>query len=96
MIHGLSAVLIRRAGKSKYVWRGRSGQPVDPTTPCAMGSYAASAAVLLVATWAQAADQNTERAVKVDNSTFKCVTDMMPVKGAGATALVPLAMEMPA
>jgi hypothetical protein len=39
-----------------------------------------SAAVLLVATWAQAADQGAERAVKVDDSTFKCITDMTPVR----------------
>jgi hypothetical protein len=63
----------------------------------AIGSYTASAAaVRLVATWAQAADQNTERAVKVDDSMFKCVIDMTLIKGTGATALVPLATEMPA
>ena len=41
---------------------------------------ASAAAVLLVATWAQAADQSTERAVKVNDSTFKCITDMTPVR----------------
>jgi hypothetical protein len=39
-----------------------------------------SATVLLIATWAQAADQGAERAVKVDDSTFKCITDMTPVR----------------
>jgi hypothetical protein len=41
---------------------------------------ASAAAVLLVATWAQAADQGGERAVKVNDSTFKCITDMTPVR----------------
>jgi hypothetical protein len=39
-----------------------------------------TSAALLVATWAQAADQGAERAVKVDDSTFKCITDMTPVR----------------
>jgi hypothetical protein len=43
-------------------------------------TFASAAAVLLVATWAQAADQSAERAVKVDDSTFKCITDMTPVR----------------
>ena len=43
-------------------------------------AIASAAAVLLVATWAQAADQSTERAVKVNDSTFKCITDMTPVR----------------
>jgi len=38
------------------------------------------ATVLLVTTWARAADQGAERAVKVDDSTFKCITDMTPVR----------------
>ncbi|WP_193540154.1 hypothetical protein [Rhodopila globiformis] len=40
----------------------------------------ASAVVLLVTTWAQAADQGAERAVKVDDGTFKCITDMTAVR----------------
>jgi hypothetical protein len=43
-------------------------------------TFASAAAVLLIATWAQAADQSAERAVKVDDSTFKCITDMTPVR----------------
>jgi len=39
-----------------------------------------AATVLLLTTWAQAADQSSERAVKVDDSTFKCITDMTPVR----------------
>jgi hypothetical protein len=35
---------------------------------------------LLAATYAQAADQSAEPAVKVDDNTFKCVTDMTPVR----------------
>ena len=38
------------------------------------------ATVLLVTTWARAADQGAERAVKVDDGTFKCITDMTPVR----------------
>ena len=37
-------------------------------------------AALLISTWARAADQGPQRAVKVDDSTFKCVTDMTPVR----------------
>ena len=43
-------------------------------------TFASAAAVLLIATWAQAADQSAERAVKVDDSTFNCITDMTPVR----------------
>ena len=43
-------------------------------------TFASAAAVLLIATWAQAANQSAERAVKVDDSTFKCITDMTPVR----------------
>ena len=38
------------------------------------------ATVLLVTTWARAADQGAERAVKVGDGTFKCITDMTPVR----------------
>ena len=48
-------------------------------TKCAR-AIVSTAAVLLVATWAQAADQGAERVVKVDDSTFKCITDMTPVR----------------
>ena len=43
-------------------------------------AIASTFAALLVATWAQAADQSAERAVKVDGNTFKCITDMTPVR----------------
>jgi len=43
-------------------------------------AIASTSAVLLVATWAQAADQSAERAVKVDDNTFKCITDMTLVR----------------
>jgi hypothetical protein len=39
-----------------------------------------AAAALLIATSARAADQGPQCAVKVDDSTFKCVTDMTPVR----------------
>jgi hypothetical protein len=35
---------------------------------------------LLAATWAQAADEGAERAVKIDDHTFKCITQMTPVR----------------
>src|ERR1700730_3377299 len=39
-----------------------------------------SIAVLLAVTYAHAADQSAEPAVKVDDNTFKCITDMTPVR----------------
>ena len=35
---------------------------------------------LLAVTWAQAAEEGTERAVKIDDHTFKCITQMTPVR----------------
>jgi hypothetical protein len=39
-----------------------------------------SVAVLLTASSAWAADRSAEPAVKVDDNTFKCITDMTPVR----------------
>jgi hypothetical protein len=36
--------------------------------------------LLLAATRAQAADDGAERAVKIDDHTFKCITQMTPVR----------------
>jgi hypothetical protein len=36
--------------------------------------------LLLAAPWAQAADEGVERAVKTDDNTFKCITQMTPVR----------------
>jgi hypothetical protein len=36
--------------------------------------------LLLAATWAQAADDGAERAVKIDDHTFNCITQMTPVR----------------
>jgi hypothetical protein len=35
---------------------------------------------LLAATWAQAAEEGAERAVKIDDHSFKCITQMTPVR----------------
>jgi hypothetical protein len=47
---------------------------------CAYPFVSSSIAVLLATTSALAADQSAEPKVKVSHDTFKCITDMTPVR----------------
>src|ERR1700744_2797324 len=43
-------------------------------------AMASAVVLLLAATWARAADDSAQRAVKVDDHTFKCISQMTPVR----------------